>query len=492
MTTTRRAMALALVVLAPLAAVWAVPPAADADAFGSSLTLVSTPNDPMVGGRTFRMGQQVSDNASVDHLGLTFRRTDQQGAPLSFDPEWFVSIASVGSMSPGDTYPLGGTSDVLRLADAYRFMSSRCPDLTGSVTVTQVSVATDGLPTSFAGSFTMHCTPDDAVYGAVAFNAPAPALPDGAASVEAADATYPKVAAYSPTAPDSMLAVRLGDNRVDLRWDGPGGFTCAEVFAADSVTNTTRRLYFGRDDTVTVDDLDPTHTINLQVSLYQEDLSAGVGVCGASYLGSASLGVFPVAVSVVPLTPTVPGGASTIRGTVGFTNDTEPDVNAKVVVTGLSANQPPVSLGTARTDDLGRFSLTVTAPSSLTVVATVPAGRSGWASNVHHFGATSAPVDLLVRHLVRARLDDASVARGHSAHIHGRLVPGEPGATVLLERRTAGGAWRVVDTADPDQSGDFVVTLPSARTGWQVLRVRAPADADHARGVSDRLRLLGY
>ena len=72
--------------------------------------------------------------------------------------------------------------------------------------------------------------------------------------------------------------------------------------------------------------------------------------------------------------------------------------------------------------------------------------------------------------------------------LQARQVAGQPDRAT----RTDDGGWRVLAIEVTTVDSATELAIPRVQRGWQVVRVVAPADGVHQRGVSERLRLFGY
>jgi hypothetical protein len=223
-----------------------------------TLTLISTPDDPYGGGRAVTAGL-IAESNTADPLLLTYRRLDGSGDPLTDDPWWVLRFSAPAGLAAGSDYALtGSTDDVLQLAGATQYQRDYCPDLNGSVTIDEVSTDVDGLATALSATFVVHCTPKDSLYGAVGFNTTTPPLPSDATALVQAEARYPTLTSVFDGLTAELLAVDVGRHSLMLRWDTPGGFTCADVSLSRNEGGRVVATYVGSDDTLKVAGLDPT------------------------------------------------------------------------------------------------------------------------------------------------------------------------------------------------------------------------------------------
>jgi hypothetical protein len=103
---------------------------------------------------------------------------------------------------------------------------------------------------------------------------------------------------------------------------------------------------------------------------------------------------------------------------------------------------------------------------------------------------TSAETTVTVAWRVGLRVSDSTPHKGQSIRFSGSVHPAHPGGTVLIQKRTSSGFKTVKSTVLKAASGTFssYSTRMRIRTTG-TYRVRVPADASHASGVS-RTRTL--
>jgi hypothetical protein len=246
------------------------------------LTMISTPDDPYAGGRSLSAPLTFESNSS-EALLLTFNRLDGAGAVLIDDPDWVLRVATPADLSTGTSYPLNGsTDDVLQLANANAFQRTLCPSLTGSVSFDDVVTDPDGVATLLAARFVVHCTPDDTLFGAVGFNTAAPPLPDEAAPLIQAEARFPALVSVFDGETANMLAIDVRPRALLLRWDTPGGFTCADTVVDDPFASELGN-YIGRDDTMAIRQLDPTSLTRVTVTMSNSETCSATAFSGQGY-----------------------------------------------------------------------------------------------------------------------------------------------------------------------------------------------------------------
>ncbi len=92
-------------------------------------------------------------------------------------------------------------------------------------------------------------------------------------------------------------------------------------------------------------------------------------------------------------------------------------------------------------------------------------------------GSEEASLDVRAQAL-RLALTPSTVVFGSRTLAHGALVPAEPAARVLLERRS-GDAWRLVSTARTDSAGRFGSRLLPGRSGaWRARLAGSPVRSE--------------
>jgi hypothetical protein len=105
---------------------------------------------------------------------------------------------------------------------------------------------------------------------------------------------------------------------------------------------------------------------------------------------------------------------------------------------------------------------------------------------------TSEPATVLVRLSVTRAVSDKTPRMGVRVRFRGKVCPEHDGKTALIQRRTSSGYRTVARATLEDIAGDpcsrYSRRVRIRRDG--VYRVRVPSgDADHAPGVSRRVRL---
>ena len=367
------------------ATAWTTDPAA-------TLVLVSTPDEPYVGGRHFDMPSQRIITNTADELFVAFQRPDAQGVPLPYDPAWGVSISSPATLLPNTEYTLDGSeADVLRLTDDLSWYHGTCPDTTGGVTIHELASDTEGATVALAATFILHCTPEHSVFGSLAFGTDLPALPGDAQSLIAVESRYPS---FAPNAEDSfyeVMAIDVARHRLLIRWDTPGGFRCVEATAA-LPDNSVVSSYTGRDDTWLVPDLDPGVPLVLRVALGE----AWPGPCRPGTLAGDHNTVLPVDTQLRDLAPSRSGTELTLDGrtVVAGPGYTEPARSVEVTAKGRRPDGSTVLLGTTVSGDDGRYHLVVRPRHSVRVWTVVAPGKEPAAPESlrtywYHFGDRS-------------------------------------------------------------------------------------------------------
>lgn len=480
-------------------------PMAGASGVVHALQLVSTPDDPFVGGRSFDLASPSAVIVTQNDLSATFQRFDSAGTPLVNDPAWVVSI-DAGRADPSGTFLLDRSSTSLRLGNhdgsATEWMGdSACPDLTGEVTFPEVVRDAGGTVTSLSASFALRCTPDDAIYGSFAYNAALPPMPISATDLALTDGSFPSVRGGIPPwtiDPDEWdgMALRVVGDDVLARWDWRDGFRCAEVRAHPIGGWSESPEYVGFDDTMRMRFLDSTRSYWITAGFgWTADLDGCQGG-GGRYLGSVQALVHALSVSVEPSPDVTFGDSTRVQGSVQVTPEgpSGPRYDAENVRVELWAKTPEGSerIGTTTSGSAGRWRIDalLSRRSELTVV--VEPGRGGWGVRWPHFGTRSDAFVVDVAHDVSAWVSDTTLRMGEPAVISARLRPTDDTLPLYLERRTSEGDWIRVDTAVSTSDDATQLRLPSTRRGWQALRVVAPNDGWHQRGVSNRLRVFGY
>jgi hypothetical protein len=133
---------------------------------------------------------------------------------------------------------------------------------------------------------------------------------------------------------------------------------------------------------------------------------------------------------------------------------------------------------TATTDASGAYTFTVTPTLNTTYRVTVK-GKPA---------ATSPELLVKVRMKASLRVSDSTPERGDIVRFRGSLKPQHDGLVVDVQKRRRDGSYKTVSHARLRDAGD-------ARSRYSrrvrihsggVYRVRAPADADHATGLSRR------
>lgn len=299
-----------------------------------------------------------------------------------------VEVLDPSALTADAEYLLDGSAeDILRLSDDLVWQSTACPQLSGSVSVHDVTTDVGGLTTSLAATFELHCTPQHAVYGSLGFGSTAPALPAGADALIAAESRYPSLASVFDGISANTLALTVRHRKVLLRWDTPVGFGCAEV-AMEESNGTPVLSYAGRDDTLTAAELDPTHTYQIMHAL--DDSSANSAPDFSAFPRDY---VYPVTTSLEALPEAVIRGEEVSfhgRVTVPLHPGAEAALFVDVIIRGRKADGSIMELGSTATDQYGKYSITTKATRTMRIWSLVPPGDSAPAPGVmHHFGDSS-------------------------------------------------------------------------------------------------------
>lgn len=98
-------------------------------------------------------------------------------------------------------------------------------------------------------------------------------------------------------------------------------------------------------------------------------------------------------------------------------------------------------------------------------------------------GSSSPTLTVPVRPKVTATLSNADVRRNTAVTARGRVVPPHAGQRVTLQRY-ANGAWTRLKRTTLSADSRYRFTYTPTSAGRKKLRVRKPADADHASGRS--------
>ncbi len=358
---------------------------------GDSLRLVSAPDDPFVGGRILDMTPEGIGYSGADALIVPFQRRDADGLAMFDDPMWVLRIETPSALVAGNVYQLDGTqSDILRLGDSHQWQSSVCPDLTGNVKVHSITTDLEGLATSVAASFVLHCTPSDTVYGSIGIASGAPPLPDGAQAVIEREARLPVIQSVFDGSNANIIAIDVRRTRLLLRWDTPSGFDCATASVTRKGESEPVISYSGRDDTLEVHNLDPTapHTVNVDVG------SGRASTCSPD-LASQSSTVFPLRAHLIDLKKKPNRGLS-VRGRVmvAFPGYAEPGRFLEIIIKGRRPDGSVAVLGASTTDSGGYFRLSANRRHAHRVWAVVEPGTEPAAPDSpfqvwYHFGDRS-------------------------------------------------------------------------------------------------------
>ncbi|MEO8107798.1 MAG: hypothetical protein ABI720_10825 [Actinomycetes bacterium] len=466
-----------------------------------TMTLISTPNSIIGGGRTVQ----------TDQLGLYFDQDLDAQAPypwylnVSTQPqhlglqqpygiEWWMHLDQA-AWSAGDVVAIDANTEDFHLAtsgwSAYVSAEAACPELTGEVAVDELQRDETGKPTVIALSFRLDCGVGDTTWGTFALNTDEPAMPDEALVVAEADRAIKRPAGE----PGGLLAaVPESEGQVTFGWRRKYGFTCADLSVVDARQGTTEHAYRGIDDDYTAVQLDPRRPYEADLMLWQGNTFCSNATPETAVRDSLSLN--PVEVTLDDGISVPSGQSAMVRGDVEFpftTADVESGAAANVRVEIWSHfGGDDIRLDTTHSDSRGRFRTDVTLDRHSQIWAVVQPGRAGWDNSLLHFGAESKSVEVSVTHVVRAWLDDPTVEVGSTVDVMANLRPADETTPLQLERKSRDGVWRRVDTGVSESGAPTVLTLANARRGWQLLRVVAPNDSWHQRGVSQRLRVYGY
>lgn len=340
------------------------------------------------------MTQEGIGYSGRDALIVPFQRRDANGDVMFDDPMWVLRFETPSALVAGTEYPVDGSqSDVLRLGDAYRWQSSACPDLTGSVFIDDIAVDAEGLATEVVATFELHCRPQDAVYGAVGVGASAPSLAVDALPVMDREARFPSFVSNYADGHAETVAIDVHRRHVLLRWDTPSGFDCASASVTANDTSQPLVTYSGRDDTLGIHHLNPTepHTVNVVLG------SGRASTCSPDFSSSSST-VLPLRTRLIDVTPK-PDRSLSIRGRVmavvpGYS---EPARFVETAIKGRRQDGSVAVLATSRTDIDGYFTLSTSRTHSRRVWAVVKPGNEPAAPESprqywYHFGDRSPGV----------------------------------------------------------------------------------------------------
>jgi hypothetical protein len=111
-----------------------------------------------------------------------------------------------------------------------------------------------------------------------------------------------------------------------------------------------------------------------------------------------------------------------------------------------------------------------------------------FAGNPTLSAASGSPVPIRVAPRITAALAHRTVARGQTARVSGRVTPA-PGGRRLALQRERGRRWVTIASARTDRTGRYHFRIRAHGAGRAAYRVRLPATATHAAGVSPVLRL---
>jgi hypothetical protein len=138
----------------------------------------------------------------------------------------------------------------------------------------------------------------------------------------------------------------------------------------------------------------------------------------------------------------------------------------------------------ATTDATGAYTFTVTPTLNTNYRVTVK-GKPP---------ATSPALLVKVRMKASLRVSDSTPERGEIVRFRGSVKPPHDGLVVDIQKRRRDGSYKTVSHARLRDAGD-VRSRYSRRVrihSGGVYRVRAPADSDHATGVSPRRRITAH
>ena len=231
-----------------------------------ALVLVSTPDEPYVGGRQFDLDAfRIITNTSDEFL-MAFQRSDPDGVPLQDDPAWGVKLSSPSTLQLDTDYVLDGSeSDALRFTDDYSWYTHACPQMTGAVRLHELVTDIEGAVSALSASFVLHCTQGDSLFGALTVGDATPADLDDAQHLVDAESRFPTLVSEYVDGYAETVAIDVRYNDILMRWDTPSGFRCVEASVDRAGENLT--TYRGRDDTWLVDDVDTSlpHTIKVEL-----------------------------------------------------------------------------------------------------------------------------------------------------------------------------------------------------------------------------------
>lgn len=386
--------------LAPLATFLAVSPSAwspapsaalaatDPDA---TLVLISTPDEPYVGGRHFEMDRfRVITNTS-EELFIGFVRQHADGAPLQDDPAWGVKLSSPSTLELNTSYQLDGSeTDPLRFTDDLTWYENVCPGMTGSVQLHELDTDIDGAVSALSASFVLHCTQGDSLFGALTVGAATPAELDSAQHLVDAESQFPTLVSEYVDGYAETVAIDVHNHKLLMRWDTPSGFRCVDASVdrdGDGLIS-----YSGRDDTWLVGDVDKSlpHTVTVEFGSSWDER------CEPVTLFSNESTVLPTEsrLNEVRLSPS--GDRLVLAGRIlnvvpGYS---EPARFIEVTAKGRRADGEVLVLGSTSTDVDGRFRVVVDARRAERVWAAVapgaePAAPESFRSYWYHFGDRS-------------------------------------------------------------------------------------------------------
>ncbi len=106
-----------------------------------------------------------------------------------------------------------------------------------------------------------------------------------------------------------------------------------------------------------------------------------------------------------------------------------------------------------------------------------------------HWLPAATEVTVRVRPKITLRATPQEFFLGRRTVLRGVVAPAHPGATVVVQR-PVGGTWTDWRTLTLDDSSAFSTSFKPKRWGLRYFRVRIAADADHAAGLSPRLRVV--
>ena len=175
------------------------------------------------------------------------------------------------------------------------------------------------------------------------------------------------------------------------------------------------------------------------------------------------------------------GTAATVSGTLTTTAGTAV-ANQKVVLQWRQAGSTTWrSVATGTTSSTGTVSLRYAPASNGSFRLTAP---SSWS----YLSSTSASLTTLVRWRVSASFSDATVSRGTTARLTGKVAPIRAGAAVWRQRYV-NGAWTTVSSTTVRTDGTYSFSFTWNTAGTYTYRVVVPSTSLNAAAYSATLKL---